>query len=72
MVQRYVRACEEYGIQTDAVRTFGGSDNNILAQRGISGVVIASAMHNCHSNAEYTSVDELSLLAELLMRLMIT
>lgn len=72
VVQRYVRACEEYGIQTDAVRTFGGSDNNILAQRGISGVVIASAMHNCHSSAEYTSVDELSLLAELLMRLMLT
>jgi len=72
VVSRYVRACEAYGLKTETVRTFGGSDNNILAHRGISGVVIASAMHNCHSSAEYTTLRELAQLAELLMRLMLT
>ena len=69
VVQRYFRACKAYGLQTEAVRTFGGSDNNILSQHGISGIVIASAMHNCHSSAEYTSVGELIRLAELLVEI---
>ena len=72
VVSRYVRACEAYGIKAETVRTFGGSDNNILAQRGISGVVIASAMHNCHSSAEFTTIDELVQLAEMLTHLMLT
>lgn len=70
VVQRYFRACEKFGLKTEAVRTFGGSDNNILALRGISGIVIPSAMHACHSSAEYTSVSELERLAELLMELL--
>ncbi len=57
-------------LKTEAVRTFGGSDNNILALRGISGIVIPSAMHACHSSAEYTIVEELVLLAELLTELL--
>ena len=70
VVQRYFRACEKFGLKTEVVRTFGGSDNNILALRGISGIVIPSAMHACHSSAEYTIVEELVLLAELLTELL--
>lgn len=39
--------------------TFGGSDNNYLAQRGIQGLVVATAMNNCHSVSEYTTEAEL-------------
>lgn len=70
VVQRYFRACEKRGLKTKTVQTFGGSDNNILSQRGIQGIVIPSAMHACHSSAEYTTVDELVLLAELLTDLL--
>ncbi|MCE5188534.1 MAG: M20/M25/M40 family metallo-hydrolase [Eubacteriales bacterium] len=72
VVSRYFRVCKAYGHKTEAVSTFGGSDNNILAQRGISGIVLPSAMHACHSGAEYTTVEELCRLAELLAGLMQT
>lgn len=72
VVARYFRVCEAHGLKTEAVHTFGGSDNNILAQHGITGIVIASAMHACHTSGEYTTIDELSQLAELLMGLMLS
>lgn len=70
VVRRYFRACETFGLKTETVRTFGGSDYNILAQHSISGIVIPSAMHACHSSEEYTSVFELERLAELLTELL--
>ena len=72
VVQRYFRACEKFGLKTEAVNTFGGSDNSVFAQRGITGIVIPSAMHACHSSAEYTTVDELAVLTELLTELLCT
>ena len=48
------------GERTRLVRTFGGSDNNCLAYGGIQGIVIASAMHGCHTCDEYTTVQELT------------
>lgn len=65
VVQRYFAVCRSRGYETAAVDTFGGSDNNVLSAHGITGVVLPSAMHRCHSCGEYTSVKELAAVAEL-------
>ncbi len=70
VVARYFRVCGARGFPTEAVRTFGGSDNNALTEHGISGIVIASAMHACHTRSEYTSIEELSQLAQIVADLM--
>lgn len=69
-VHRFERACASLGLATKLVRTFGGSDNNVLAQRGIQGLVLSSAMHRCHTCEEFTTVDELTALAQLTLKLM--
>ena len=65
VVRRYFDACRARGYETSVVDTFGGSDNNVLSQHGITGVVLPSAMHRCHSCGEYTSVGELAAVAAL-------
>ena len=60
VVRRYEKVCAELGFPVELVRTFGGSDNNCLALEGIRGIVIASAMHGCHTCDEYTSVQEMT------------
>lgn len=67
---RFEQACRRLGIAPEIRATFGGSDNNHLARFGISGIVIANAMNDCHSTKEYSTVDELSRIAELTLALM--
>ena len=62
--QRYFRACRAREYETRTVTTFGGSDNNLLAASGITGIVMPAAMHRCHSCQEYTSEQELTAVAE--------
>lgn len=68
-VKRFVRACAAEGIQPVLTKTFGGSDNAAMQANGIDGIVLASAMHSCHSTAEYTTVSELRRLEALVYRL---
>lgn len=70
VVRRFRAACALLGLPVSLIRTFGGSDNNVLAGKGIAGIVLASTMYECHSCAEYTTVDELARLAELILTLM--
>ena len=60
VVRRYEKVCADLGFPVELVRTFGGSDNNCLAYGGIQGIVVASAMHGCHTCDEYTTVRELT------------
>ena len=46
------------------------SDCNHFPQHGIEGIVVASAMQQCHSTAEYTTVQDLVKLTELIITLM--
>jgi len=69
VVTRYAAVCREMGLPYEPITSFGGSDNNVLAQKGIAGIVCASAMHRCHSREEYSTVAELTALAELILRL---
>lgn len=71
VAQRYFDICRTCGYHAESVQTLGGSDNNVLAAHGITGIVAASAMHACHSCSEYTTVDELSQLTEIVIDLML-
>ena len=70
VVRRFKRACEKLGLPGDLTGTLGGSDNNILALHGITGIVLSCGMRDVHSTAEYTEADDLvrgaRLVAELL------
>lgn len=60
VVKRYEKVCRRLGFPVELVRTFGGSDNNCLVYGGIQGIVIACAMHGCHTCGEYTTVREMT------------
>jgi len=70
VIRRFQDACKTLDIPCLLEKSFGGSDNNILAERGISGIVLACAMNQCHSCEEYTTVDELVRISELTRVLM--
>ena len=69
-VRRFRRACERLKLPVRLVPTFGGSDQSNLARHGISGLVLASAMEQVHSCAEYTTVSGLETVTELVKLLM--
>lgn len=70
VVKRFERACAKLGLPATLVSTLGGSDNNVLAQHGITGIVLSCGMYNVHSTREYSYVEDLvkgaKLVAELL------
>ena len=70
IVSCYRKACEAVGLPCKLVGTFGMSDCNHLPQNGIEGIVVSSAMWNCHSTGEYTTLDDLVKLTELVITLM--
>lgn len=70
VVRRFEAACKTLSLPFSLQQTFGGSDNNVLAQNGITGIVISCAMNQCHSCDEYTTVDELVNITELTKVLM--
>ena len=69
-VQRFQRACDRLGLSCRLVRTFGGSDQSNLSLHGVPGLVLASAMELVHSCQEYTQVEELLRITELLKLIM--
>ena len=70
VMARFKAACGSLGLPVSVEGTFGGSDNNHLALHGIAGLVIATAMSQCHSCEEYTTAGELARAAELTLALM--
>ena len=70
VVLRLKKACEALNLPFELRSTFGGSDNNNFALHGINGLVLSSAMENCHSLDEYTYISEIEKLAELTIELM--
>lgn len=70
IVREFERACKETGIAPVWCRTFGGSDNNVLARHGIRGIVIAASMNKVHSREEYADVGEIAKAAEVIVRLL--
>lgn len=70
VVKRYMHACEQLGLTPSLCSTFGGSDNNHLVLHGIHGIVPATAMFQCHTCQEYTTVSDLTTAAKLVYSLM--
>ncbi|MBQ1352115.1 MAG: M20/M25/M40 family metallo-hydrolase [Oscillospiraceae bacterium] len=70
VVQRVKHACEACGIPFKLIETFGGSDNNHFVRHGMSGVVLACGMRDCHSTKEQSHVDELTRAARLVVQIM--
>ena len=71
VVRRFKKALAELGWgEGTLIDTFGGSDNNRFQCAGISGIVLACAMENVHSTAEYSDLNELQRSAELTLKLM--
>lgn len=72
VVQRFKKTCVELGLQPDLHQTYGGSDNNHFVPHGLSGLVLASGMTNCHSCGEFIRVDELKHAADLALALILS
>lgn len=72
VVQRFKAACTGLGLPVTLRQTYGGSDNNALALHGVEGIVVATAMNQCHSCAEYTTEEELDRAAALALALMMS
>lgn len=64
-VRRFRSACDAVGLSGDISPTLGGSDNHVLAEHGIEGLVISAAMYDVHSTHEYTKAEQLATGAEL-------
>lgn len=68
IIAEYKHACSQLKIVPNLSKTFGGSDNNVFAQNGIEGIVIATSMNNVHGCKEYANVSEIAQVAEILIR----
>lgn len=69
-VTRFKAVCQELGFSGEVGSTFGGSDNNSLAKRGIKGLVLSCGMYQVHSTKEYTKVEDLVNGAKLVEKLL--
>ena len=65
------KACEKLGLPAETMQTLGGSDNNILVQHGISGIVLSCGMYNVHSTGEYSRMEDLIKSAQLVAELLV-
>ncbi|MCH5316999.1 MAG: M20/M25/M40 family metallo-hydrolase [Eubacterium sp.] len=72
VVQRFTNACDAMKIESKLERSFGGSDNNVFALYGIKGLVLSTAMNDCHTTNEWTTVNDLKGAAELALTLMLS
>lgn len=69
VAKRYVDAVEKQKLIPVFEKTFGGSDNNVFAEHGIEGLVIATSMNQVHSCREYTNLSEIAQVAQILIEL---
>lgn len=67
--EHYKKAVEKEGLCVRFEKTFGGSDNNVFAEHGIEGLVIATSMHEVHSCREYTRIPEQAAVARIVANL---
>ncbi len=69
VVRRFQRACIAQGIRPRLTSSTGGSDNSVLSNRGLQGIVVACGMHEIHSVNEYTKLSELTAMAGVVQRI---
>lgn len=64
-VKRFQAACQELSLEGKLIETFGGSDNNSLAEHGVEGIVLSCGFINPHSTTEYVHMQDLLIGARL-------
>ncbi len=69
VVTRFAEAARAAGLCPRFGYTFGGADQNHFSKNGLSGIVCASAMHDVHTVHEYTFIQEMEKLAELILEI---
>jgi tripeptide aminopeptidase len=69
VVRRFENACRLSGLTARLGPGGGGSDNNVLAQMGIEGIVLSCGMNQVHSCREEISIADLCGTARLLLAL---
>lgn len=69
-LELYNKALAAIGERSFPKKSFGGSDNNVLVRNGIDGLCIYNAMHEIHTVNEYTTVEELVKLTQLIRNIM--
>ena len=69
-MELYNKALSAIGERSFPKKSFGGSDNNVLVRNGIDGLCIYNAMHEIHTVNEYTTVEELVKLTQLIRNIM--
>ena len=67
--RRFAEACLEAGLAPQFEPACGGSDASFLSQHGIRCLVLATGMHEIHSVREYTSVEEMEIMADVVRNL---
>ena len=67
VVRRFEEAARAAGLEPKLGVTFGGADQNHFSKNGLTEIVAASAMHDVHTVHEYTDLDELEKLAEVIL-----
>lgn len=65
-VRHFQEACASLRLSGELVQTFGGSDNNSLAQHHIPGLVLSCGMQQVHSVQEYIMLEDLEMGARLI------
>ena len=70
-VNRYQKALAGQGRKAIPKKSFGGSDVNVLVRNGIDGLCIYNPMHEIHTVNEYTTVEELLEMLELIKLLIL-
>lgn len=69
VANHYAKAVEKQKLIPVFEKTFGGSDNNVFAQHGIEGLVIATSMNQVHSCREYANLFEIAQVIRILIDL---
>ncbi len=66
----YKKVLKQLGIKVSLERSFGGSDCNPFRRQGIDGLCFANAMWGIHSTEEYTTLDDMSKVVDIVKNLM--
>lgn len=71
-IKRFESACHATDLTPRPEASFGGSDQNRLTQHGLTGIVLACGMTDCHSVHEYITESDLLAATRLVLALMLS
>lgn len=69
IVQMVKKACANIGLESNTMKSGGGSDTNILNDNGITAVNLAVGMRAVHTLEEHIYIDDLEKTAELVLEI---